>query len=937
MKRTTIQLLHTILLLMACCLLQAQEVDEFTFSHIGQADGMHSQRIYSILQTNDGALWWSSKQGVERYNGVSIKHYSLGGPNVYSDAGKRIELCDHFGKDVKAPEPSDLLVYDNKGCIYAYDAVLDQYRLVANIGSMMKGQVDLTDIMKTDKGFWLATNKGIFFLHDGKLIPVASNYHANYIVRTNKSLLFCTRQGVLEYRHDFQALPQADTKLMTIVPYDVESGFYDPIYNKVWLGGYASGVRILSEDASAANGYQETVIGLSHYPVRAFYPYDMHTMLVGIDGQGVYKVSRQAQSGSHTSRLLFNANEGSHGMLNGNGIYTLIRDIWGNIVMGSYSGGIDIARPVGTTVAVFQHIAHNAQSILNDHVNCIIQSKSGLLMMGTDNGISIYNPKTQSMTHACRGCVVLDLKETPHGTILAATYGQGVLEFTENGASKPLYTKDNNILKDDHVFRLFYDHDGSLWVGCLDGNLVHLTANAPQYYPINFVKDMLELADGRMVVGTTFGIFIIHPDTGKTEKLNYGGDKEKEVNPFVHVLYLDNDHELWIGTDGGGIYVYNTETGKSRHLSMENGLTSNFVNGIGKDSFGRIIITTERGLSFVDPKDANHIIGVNYCYGVDREYTSRSIANLDNGHIALGSTTGALVVDPNHIQAINYSAKLNLLTVHIDEDTDDDFKKQVHRQLARHELSLTYGQRTFELLFEAINLRNQSDIVYRYKVDDSEWSKPSDQQYIRFTSMESGEHQLKVRCISRTCGALLDEAKLTICIGQPWWNSWWMWLIYILLVALAFYGSMRVYQLHTKYMRLVVNNLKIETGLPTTPESPEEPNNQEASATANKEDNEFISQATKLVIDNIADSDFTIDRLCREMAMSRTLFYVKLKSYTGKSPQDFIRVIRLERAAALLRSGKQVTDAAALSGFDNPKYFSTVFKKYFGVSPSKYQ
>lgn len=125
MKRTTIRLLHTILLLMACCLLQAQEVDEFTFSHIGQADGMHSQRIYSILQTNDGALWWSSKQGVERYNGVSIKHYSLGGPNVYSDAGKRIELCDHFGKDVKAPEPSDLLVYDNKGCIYAYDAVLD--------------------------------------------------------------------------------------------------------------------------------------------------------------------------------------------------------------------------------------------------------------------------------------------------------------------------------------------------------------------------------------------------------------------------------------------------------------------------------------------------------------------------------------------------------------------------------------------------------------------------------------------------------------------------------------------------------------------------------------------------------------------------------------------------------------------------------------------
>ena len=71
--------------------------------------------------------------------------------------------------------------------------------------------------------------------------------------------------------------------------------------------------------------------------------------------------------------------------------------------------------------------------------------------------------------------------------------------------------------------------------------------------------------------------------------------------------------------------------------------------------------------------------------------------------------------------------------------------------------------------------------------------------------------------------------------------------------------------------------------------------------------------------------------------MSRTLFYVKLKTYTGKSPQDFIRIIRLERSAVLLRNHRSVAEAAALTGFDNPKYFSTVFKKYFGVSPSKYQ
>ena len=100
---------------------------------------------------------------------------------------------------------------------------------------------------------------------------------------------------------------------------------------------------------------------------------------------------------------------------------------------------------------------------------------------------------------------------------------------------------------------------------------------------------------------------------------------------------------------------------------------------------------------------------------------------------------------------------------------------------------------------------------------------------------------------------------------------------------------------------------------------------------------EFVGMATKLTLDNLKDTDFIIDDLCREMGMSRTLFYVKLKTYTGKSPQDFVRAIRLEKAANLLRQGRSVTEVSVLTGFDNPKYFSTVFKKYFGVSPSKFE
>ena len=101
-------------------------------------------------------------------------------------------------------------------------------------------------------------------------------------------------------------------------------------------------------------------------------------------------------------------------------------------------------------------------------------------------------------------------------------------------------------------------------------------------------------------------------------------------------------------------------------------------------------------------------------------------------------------------------------------------------------------------------------------------------------------------------------------------------------------------------------------------------------------DQAFIDKTTRLVMTNLSDTDFNIDRLCREMAMSRTLFYGKLKTLTGQTPQDFIRLIRLEQAAMYIEQGDSVMDVSVKAGFVNVKYFSTVFKKHFGVSPSKY-
>lgn len=101
-------------------------------------------------------------------------------------------------------------------------------------------------------------------------------------------------------------------------------------------------------------------------------------------------------------------------------------------------------------------------------------------------------------------------------------------------------------------------------------------------------------------------------------------------------------------------------------------------------------------------------------------------------------------------------------------------------------------------------------------------------------------------------------------------------------------------------------------------------------------DKEFLERCTRLVTENLANPDFTINQLCREVALSRTLFYEKLKALTGQAPTEFIKLLRMTEAANLLKQQIPVQEVALLVGFTDAKYFSTAFKKHYGVSPSKF-
>jgi signal transduction histidine kinase/ligand-binding sensor domain-containing protein/AraC-like DNA-binding protein len=102
-------------------------------------------------------------------------------------------------------------------------------------------------------------------------------------------------------------------------------------------------------------------------------------------------------------------------------------------------------------------------------------------------------------------------------------------------------------------------------------------------------------------------------------------------------------------------------------------------------------------------------------------------------------------------------------------------------------------------------------------------------------------------------------------------------------------------------------------------------------------DEKLINKAVAIVEKNISDADFSVEDLSKELGMSRVHLYKKLLSITGKSPIEFIRTIRLKRAAQLLKKSQlTISEIAYQVGFNNPKYFTKYFKAEFNVLPSQY-
>lgn len=166
---------------------------------------------------------------------------------------------------------------------------------------------------------------------------------------------------------------------------------------------------------------------------------------------------------------------------------------------------------------------------------------------------------------------------------------------------------------------------------------------------------------------------------------------------------------------------------------------------------------------------------------------------------------------------------------------------------------------------------------------------------------------------------------------MPQW-VWWT-LAVLCLILMALIGH--IWMLHRQRKRfLAAIKKEVEVVVVEQPGADDEQPIAQEQPTLN---DEWLQNAIAKVEDHLSDDSYTVEQLASDLCMSRMTFYRKIQSATGQKPTEFMRTIRLRRAAELLREGRQsVTEISYATGFTSVSYFSRCFRTMYGVPPTQF-
>lgn len=815
MKRLFPLLIASLMLAVA----DAGIIPDMKFRRLDTREGLSNSMVSSILRDSRGYVWLGTGYGLNRYDGYRIRTYFSYDKDTTSLRNNRVdEIQEGYGGRLWLKQGMNYSVYDpvTEKVDRTPSRWLNQQGIVGSIESIH---------LDSKKNYWVKTYEDGFYYYD----PVTKNlkhfkfgygedefpkeFGVSAYTESKEGMILVSTYGellcidgpngkvlwrndhvkrALEAYNDYWVTTDKEDNIWVITH---STGTY--IYIKKEDRWYTSLTELMK-----ARGFENVPDDILVWEVC----YDAKGLLwVATDHLGVLVLDFENKEWRQFTNI-----KGDDTSLPDITIKHLYLDQLGRMWLASYKNG----------VAMCAETLSNFKSLAVGDINTMTEDREGYYWLGrNDGGIIKMDPKTlepvETFTKQSLGVpsdIIVGSYASRDGSLWFGTYEGGLLHY-KNGTWKNYRASDpGSAFMTNNIWGITEDLWGNIWVGVLGGGAVRIDKNTGQQRSFTTENSVLNTvwtnsistaSNGWILLGNSEYYALIHPGNFKVINGTFPQDnslKAITVSTATTQAVWDSRGLLW-QCSPSGVVIYDRKTGQKTLLDMKSGLYGSNAVSVTEDTRHTMWVATDHGLSNITPqKQDDGIWSFTIRNFNDRDglqpgpFNQRAIFCSRSGELLLGGQDGLDIIstlklgDGNNQEKPIFSG-LVLFDQEVEVGVPYDGRVILDEALdMQRRIRLHYSENQFTIHMASDNggVNNTTRFIYQLKGFNDKWIKTTAvNPDITYMSLPPGSYTLCVRMLKDDGTMGEQESQLDIIIDSPWYNSWWAWTLYGLLMALV--------------------------------------------------------------------------------------------------------------------------------------------------------
>ncbi|MBF0452157.1 MAG: hypothetical protein HQK75_15755 [Candidatus Magnetomorum sp.] len=774
------------------------------FEHLSIEDGLSYPNIYGIFQDHRKFLWFATKYGLNKYDGMDCTVYTHDPYNANS-------LSVNYTWNLFEDSVGNLWVVTYGGGIDLFDPKTESfshYQHDPGNSNSLGNDFVWCIFEDSKKKLWIGTDDGldyfdpdtnafIHYRHDPDHPNSLSNSIVTMITEDEQGYLWLGTYGgglnrfdrrtksFIHYRH----IPKQSNSLSD----DKINFVYIDRQKTLWVGT-GRGLNKLFLSSYMEQIPENRFIHYFHDPndmnsltnnrVRHLYEEKNGTVWFATSG-GLSRYNKQDNNFVRYQLENDNPNSLSH-----NSLYFVTGDYTGTLWIGT-ANGVDKLDPGNQQFDIY---------LSGAHIHSIYETAKGIFTIGTNAGlkyVNIYDNNHQSSEYKYplnfSEAMVTKIVPDNNGQLWMATMGEGLYRCNSTIEACNHYQydpDDTNSLNNNTLLDIAVSANGILWIALSDsgvdrfdpknGIFKHYTHEIDNQNSLssNWTRTICIDSRQQVWIGTESGVSRFNPKNKKF--VNYYQKKNKPgslSDNIVNMIIEDRKKNIWIATNGG-LNQFNPSSDNFTIYRTKNGLPGNSISAILEDNSGFLWVSTNNGLSKFDPtrktfRNYDQLDGLQ-----GKQFIYHSAWKSRDGKLYFGGTNGLNAFDPeklmdNPVIPPVYLTDFRLFNQSVPIGGDSPLQ---HHISFTKQITLSHEQTVFSFDFVALNYRASKKNQYAYFLEgfDKDWIYTnSSHRTAKYTNLNPGSYIFRVKA-SNNDGIWNDNGvSLNITILPAWWMTWW--------------------------------------------------------------------------------------------------------------------------------------------------------------------